>query len=138
MAEPEVSAHPGPDELADAVAARLVERLAELQDQGRMPSVVLTGGSIAVKIHEAVARATDRDSVDWGQVDFWFGDERFVPADSPDRNVGQAREAMLERLPVDPARVHEVAPSDGEYGDEVDAAAAGYADQLRAAAACRF
>ena len=135
MTEPEISTHPGPDELADAVAARLVERLADLQGRGRVPSVVLTGGSIAVKIHEAVARATDRDSVDWGRVDFWFGDERFVPADSPDRNVGQARAAMLDRLPVDPARVHEIAPSDGEYADDVDAAAAGYADRLRAASA---
>ena len=134
MAHEEVLTHPGPEQLADAVAARLAGRLVDVQRDGRLPSVVLTGGSIAVRIHEAVARTAGRDDVDWGAVDFWFGDERFVPADSPDRNIRQAREAMLDRLPLDPARVHIVPPSDGAFGDDVDAAAAAYADELRAAA----
>jgi 6-phosphogluconolactonase len=64
----------------------------------------------------------------------WFGDERFVPEDSPDRNVGQTAAALLDRRPFDPARVHVMPPSDGKYGDDVDAAAAAYADELREAA----
>ena len=121
-------------ELAERVAAQLISALARVQATGLVPSVVLTGGSIAVKIHAAVAGSPDRDLVDWGQVDFWFGDERFVPSDHPDRNARQAAEAMLNHLPVDPARVHVIAPSDGEYGSDVDAAAAGYAQELSDAA----
>jgi 6-phosphogluconolactonase len=41
---------------------------------------------------------------------------------------------MLDHLPVDPDRVHAMAASDGEYGDDVDAAAAAYAEELRRAA----
>lgn len=134
-AEPEILTHRTSDELAQAVAARLIARLAGIQSGGRIPSVVLTGGSIAVKIHQAVARSPDRGAVDWASVDFWFGDERFVPADSLDRNVGQAAEAMLDHLPVDPARVRAMPPSDGAHGDDVDAAAEAYAEQLREAAA---
>ena len=35
---------------------------------------------------------------------------------------------MLDRLPVDPARVHAMPASGGEYGDDVDAAAQAYAE----------
>jgi 6-phosphogluconolactonase len=51
-------------------------------------------------------------SVDWSRVVFWWGDERFVPAASPDRNAGQAREALLDHVGVDEANVHEVPASD--------------------------
>lgn len=128
----DVVTHATPEELATSVADRLVSRLAEVQAEGRVPSVVLTGGTIAVKIHEAVA-AHDAPGVDWSRVDVWFGDERFVPADDPDRNAGQAAAAMLDRLPVDPERVHVMPASDGPFGDDVDAAAASYAQELAAA-----
>lgn len=127
---PEVLRHESPDELATAVADRLLEVLADVQAQDRVPSVVLTGGSIADRIHEAVARAGADSAVDWSRVVFWFGDERFVPADSPDRNVGQARKAMLDKLPVDPTRVHVMPAAGAEHGDDVDAAAAAYAHAL--------
>jgi 6-phosphogluconolactonase len=132
--EPVVLRHRSGDDLAAAVAARLVTRLVDVQSAGRMPSLVLTGGTIAVAIHEAVARTPARQAVDWSAVDIWFGDERFVAADSPDRNVRQAAEAMLDHLPLDPARIHAMAASDGAYGDDADAAAAAYADQLPQAA----
>lgn len=130
----EILTHRTPDEVAQAVAARLITRLVDIQSARRVPSVVLTGGEIADRIHRAVAECPARGAVDWGLVDFWFGDERFVPSDDPDRNALQARRAMLDRLPVDPLRVHEMAPSEGPYSDDVDAAAEAYAEELRAAA----
>ncbi|HET6627898.1 MAG TPA: 6-phosphogluconolactonase [Nocardioidaceae bacterium] len=129
-AAPEILRHRDADGVAAAVAARLVTRLADIQSTGRVPSIVLTGGSIAVKIHEAVAQSPAHPAVDWSSVDVWFGDERFVPAADPDRNVGQAAAAMLDRLPFDPARIHPMPPSDGELGNDVDAAAAAYAEEL--------
>ncbi|HSE07417.1 MAG TPA: 6-phosphogluconolactonase [Nocardioidaceae bacterium] len=128
---PDVEVCPDADKLAHAVAERLVARLAELQSGGRIPSLVLTGGTIAEKVHRAVLAAYGTNAVDWSRVEIWFGDERFVPADDPARNALQAREAFLAALPLSPARVHEMPSSDGAYGDDVDAAAAGYAQELR-------
>jgi 6-phosphogluconolactonase len=42
------------EELARVVATRLVQRLVALQDDGRVPSIVLTGGTIANQVHRAV------------------------------------------------------------------------------------
>lgn len=129
--ELEVRVEPGAEELARSVAERLVHHLAGLQAQGRVPAVVLTGGSIAVRLHEAVLDVPAVGDVDWGRVDFWWGDERYVPADDPDRNARQARDAFLSSLPVDPARVHEMPASDGPYGDDADSAAAAHAEEIR-------
>lgn len=129
-AAPEVVVSATGDELARSVAERLVRRLLEVQRSGRVPSLVLTGGSIAYAVYRAVLDAPGRNSVDWSRVDFWFGDERFVPADDQDRNALQSRQAFLSKLPVGPDRVHEMPPSDGAYGDDVDAAAAAYADEV--------
>jgi len=133
VAEPEVAQFATPDELAEEVAARLVARIADLQSADTVPSLVLTGGRIAAKIHEAVVVA-DAGEIDWSRVDVWFGDERFVPEGDPDRNAGQAGAALLDGLPFDPERVHLMSAADGKYGDDVDAAAAAYADELRQAA----
>ena len=131
---PSVLLHPEPDSVAAAAAARLLTTLVDVQAQGRVPSVVLTGGSISRVLHRAVRDSDARDAVDWSRVELWWGDERFVPADDPERNEKQAREDLLDAVPVDPQRVHVIAPSDGAHGDDVDAAAAAYADRLAAAA----
>jgi 6-phosphogluconolactonase len=72
--------------------------------------------------------------VDWSRVDVWWGDERFLPSGDPDRNETQAREALLDTLPLDPARVHPMPASDGPDGPDPEAAAARYARELAAAA----
>jgi len=118
------------DDLAQTVAERLVVLLVDVQAQGRVPAVALTGGTIAEKIHRAVLDAPGRDDVDWARVDFWFGDERYVPVDDPERNALQAREALLDALPVDPDRVHEMPASDAGFAD-LAAAAEAYGDELR-------
>ena len=75
MTEPEIETFPSPDALAAAVAGRLVVRLAAIQATGRTPSIALTGGTVAMKIHEAVVTATaGHEDVDWRNVDFWWGD----------------------------------------------------------------
>ena len=98
--------------LTQAVAGRLVERLAQLQSNGRTPSVVLTGGTIAIAIYEALPA----DGVDWTDVDFYWGDERFVPEGHADRNDQQARDAFLDRLGVPAARIHAMPAHDCALG----------------------
>ena len=131
-AEPLVLRHRDAGELAGAVAARLVTVLVDAQAEGRVPSVVLTGGSVARAVHRAIRDSAARDAVDWSRVDVWWGDERFVPAGDPERNEAQAREDLLDAVSVTWGRVHPMAASDGPFGDDVDAAAQGYAELLAA------
>jgi 6-phosphogluconolactonase len=125
----QVRRHDDADALVGDVASALLERLEAAQARGEVPQVGLTGGSIADALHRELARRAPDSALDWSRVVFWWGDERFVPAGSPDRNALQAREALLDHVGVDPAHVHEVPASD-EVATAEDAAAA-YSAALR-------
>jgi 6-phosphogluconolactonase len=130
----EVIVHADPDVLAPAVGARLVVRLIDAQAARGVASVVLTGGRIAAAVYRSVAASPAREAVDWSRVDVWWGDERFLPSGDPERNDTQARAALLDGLPLDPARVHPMPSPDGPAGDDPEAAAAAYAAELAASA----
>jgi 6-phosphogluconolactonase len=132
MSKTEVVVYGNPDILAAAAAARLVTRIVDVQAAKGSASVVLTGGGTGIAILKELRESSARDAIDWSRLDVYWGDERFVPADSDERNEKQAREALLDHVPLDPKRVHAMAPSDGEFGDDVDAAAAAYAEVLAA------
>jgi 6-phosphogluconolactonase len=136
-AAPEVVVHPDADATADDAGDRLLTALAAAQAARGSASVVLTGGGIGIAMLRAVAASRRRDDVDWGAVEVFWGDERFVPAGDAERNDAQAREALLDALPLDPARVHPMAASDAPEeagGGDPDLAADVYAKTLSAAA----
>jgi 6-phosphogluconolactonase len=126
---PRIEVHVDAADLATAVAGELIARLEAAQARGEEPQIGLTGGSIAVAVHEELARRGAGSEVDWSRVVLWWGDERFVAAESDDRNARQAMSAFGDRLAFDPAKVHEV-PSTAE-ASSVDDAAAAYSAQLR-------
>lgn len=124
---PLIEVHDTPEALATAVAGELLSRIADLQDAGGEPTIGLTGGTIADAVHRELARLSPGSEVDWARVSLWFGDERFVPAGSPDRNVAQARAAFLDE--VGATQVHS-APASDEVST-VDESAEAYGDTIR-------
>jgi 6-phosphogluconolactonase len=127
---PKVVVVPDDKLLAATVAARTITALLDAQAARGVAHVVLTGGTIGIGTLASLATAPGRDAVDWTNVHIWWGDERFVPEDDGDRNQRQAREALLGVLTLDPAKVHAMPPSGGDFDDDVDAAAADYAREL--------
>ncbi|HET9170263.1 MAG TPA: 6-phosphogluconolactonase [Actinospica sp.] len=122
--------HPDGPTLASAAAARLATRLIDVLAERDVAHLVLTGGTIGIGTLSALAQLPAREAVDWGRVHLWWGDERFVPAGDKDRNETQARDALLDELPLNPEFVHAMAPSDGPDGEDAEAAAARYAAEL--------
>ncbi|MEI2811543.1 MAG: 6-phosphogluconolactonase [Nocardioides sp.] len=130
---------PDPAHLADAVAEAFVELLRDPAPAGApLPAyeVGLTGGTVARAIHRAIARRADQ--VDWGYVRMWWGDERFLPREHPERNATQAREDFLDSLTLLPGEwprpLLEDAIMEIPSLDEVDSvhrAAEVYADLVR-------
>ncbi|MFA6574074.1 MAG: 6-phosphogluconolactonase [Nocardioides sp.] len=126
MSAPLVEVHPDAAALATAVAGELLTRLADAQAAGHQPQIALTGGSISEALHRELARLSPGTEVDWTRVVVWWGDDRFVPADDPDRNAGQARRAFLDA--VGATQVHEM-PSSDDVAD-VEAAARAFEEQV--------
>ncbi|MDT7653153.1 MAG: 6-phosphogluconolactonase [Pseudonocardiales bacterium] len=134
MATPDIAVHSHPNVLAAAAAARLVTRLVDLQSAGNTPKIVLTGGSTGIAVLEQIRASVARDAVDWSRVEFYWGDERFVPPDDPERNEKQAREALLDHIQVDPAKIFPMGADTGTGPGGAEAAAEEYAAVLARAA----
>ncbi|MGW1071819.1 6-phosphogluconolactonase [Streptomyces sp. NPDC002537] len=134
MSAPQIVVHRDKELMAQAAAARLITKIVDAQAARGSASVVLTGGRNGNGLLAALAEAPARDAVDWSRLDLWWGDERFLPEGDPERNATQARAALLDSVPLDPARVHEMPPAGDRYGNDADAAAEAYAAELAAAA----
>lgn len=132
-AGPRTIVFPDPEALAADAAGRVLDVLSAAQRRRGTASVVLTGGSMGTAVLAALAASERRAKVDWTAVDVWWSDERFVAADSPERNAVQAAAAIGGVLVLDPARVHPVGGA-GDFATARDAAGA-YRRELAAAAA---
>lgn len=122
--EPEVQRFANAAELADAVAVRTLSTLGDALAQRPIAHLVVTGGSILEKAFAALA---DPTALEWERVHVWWADERFVPSGSEDRNDVPAITTLFESVP---AILHRMPGPDAQFGDDVDAAARGYADEL--------
>lgn len=128
-----VVVHPDADILARATAARFLLALADAQSLRHPVHVALSGGTIGTQVLAQIGRSDLLGMVDFSGVHLWWIDERFVPAGDPDRNEGQAGEALLARLPIPEENIHRMPASD--HVKDVETAAAAYADELSGFAA---
>jgi 6-phosphogluconolactonase len=120
---PELIVQPAADQLAADVAARTLATLAHAQQSRGRAALALTAGSIMEQVWQAIAASTARDAVDWSRVDVFWGDERFVPANAPERNDRQAYRILFDHAPFKAARVYPMPASDGPFGPDLDASA---------------
>ncbi len=127
---PEIVVYRDPSALAQAVAARFITKIVDAQATRGFAHAVLTGGGMGTSALAAIRDSPARDTIDWRRLHLWWGDERFVPAASPDRNDTAAMAALLDAVPLDPAQVHAMPASDDQQVSDVDDAAAQYAAEL--------
>jgi len=130
MSGTEIARYPDKTALVTAVGDRLVGAVVDAIAARGVASVVLTGGGTGIGLLEHVRDNGDR--IDWSKVHLYWGDERYVPEDDDERNEKQAREALLDHVDIPAANVHAMAASDGEFGDDLDAAALAYEQVLAA------
>lgn len=116
--------------VAELVAGRVVGTLAQLTEARDTVHVALTGGRGGAAVMQGIAAHPWRDNIDWSRVHLWWSDERFVPTGDAERNEVLARGALIDAINIPAANVHPMSASDA--GLDVDAAAAAYAQQLKA------
>ncbi len=84
--------------------------------------IVLAGGNTPRGVY---ARLKDAQA-DWSRWDIWFGDERCVPAEDPQRNSTMARTEWLDHVAIDPSNIHAIPATLG-----AGVAARAYVEALR-------
>lgn len=115
---------------AEAVATEacrlIVEAAREAINERGNFRLVLAGGSTPRRAYELLAETLADTTQDWGAWEIFWGDERCLPPDHPERNSRMAQDAWLVRVPIPPRQIH---PIPAELG--AVAAASAYAQTLR-------
>lgn len=110
--------------LAQAAAALLATTVAGTTGHAY---IALSGGATPKRMGQLLAESPYRERIDWRNIEFFWGDERFVPEESPESNSGEARRTFLSKVEVEPSRIN---PFPTSIADE-NLAAEMYATQLK-------
>ena len=98
-----------------------------IKERGQF-AIALAGGNTPAKMYALWAEAGNHGvSTPWEKVHLFWGDERYVPSDSPLSNYRMTREMLIEKVPIPAANVHPM-PT---YSAEPEKAAEAYGAELR-------
>lgn len=86
------------------LAQRIVNAANEAISQRGKFDFVLSGGNTPRKLYSTLASQFQKE-VDWSKVFFFFGDERFVPANDNQRNSKMAAEVLFNPLKINSSQV---------------------------------
>jgi 6-phosphogluconolactonase len=97
------------EQFASQAAAWIAGLIAAKKGRFRM---ALTGGETPRALYRELG-ARFQGSVDWTDVEFFWGDERFVPPESSANNYRMARETLLAQIPARNENIHPI-PTSGD------------------------
>jgi 6-phosphogluconolactonase len=89
------------DDVADEVTQRILQLAGQAIAERGQFSLVLAGGGTPEKIYQRLAQA---DSA-WENWRIYYGDERCLPADDPERNSVMAQRTLLSQVAIPPANI---------------------------------
>lgn len=96
--------HPDPASLMKAALDAIADSAAQaIRSRGAF-HIVLAGGNTPRAIYQQCRSLT----TDWSAWHVYFGDERCLPPDNPDRNSFMASQAWLEHVPIPPQQIHNI------------------------------
>jgi 6-phosphogluconolactonase len=95
--------------IAQTAAAEFLQAAKEAVREKGSFCVALSGGSTPKALYGLLMNNPVLQAmVPWSKTQFFFGDERHVPADDAESNFRMATEAMLAKAPIDPKQVHRI------------------------------
>ncbi len=103
--------YPDIDTLSQQAAQHIVRIAQEsIVTRGRF-TIALSGGTTPRELYSLLGTEPYRSQIDWNLVHIFWGDERCVPADSPDSNYHMADEVLLSKIPISALQIHRM-PAD--------------------------
>lgn len=89
--------------------------------------VALSGGNTPKKLYSLLTTEPYRSGIAWDKIRFFFGDERYLPADDPDSNYFMAHKYLFIHVPIPMQHVYMI-PT---HYQNPSRAAKDYADTIR-------
>lgn len=94
------------DDLAFAAADLVKQVIDEARNAYPKALIALSGGSTPKRMGEILAALPYSETVAWRDAEIFWGDERWVPLDSPESNAGEAMRGFLDKVRIPRAQIH--------------------------------
>ncbi len=114
-------------ELIVSVAMHFIRIVNAAIDDRGVVNVALAGGNSPKKLYELLATDEYKNQVDWSKINFFFGDERYVPADDAQSNALMIQKSLFDPLKIPAAQIFKIdttlAPDDAakKYNETIEA-----------------
>ena len=95
-------------ELLNAIALYFITIAQQSIEEQNKFTVALAGGNSPKKLYELLSSDQFKNKIDWSKVNFFFGDERYVPANDPQRNSLMVQKSLFEPLKISSSQIFEV------------------------------
>jgi 6-phosphogluconolactonase len=95
---------------AAQVVHALADNLLAMSQHNKNAHISLSGGSTPKQLFMLLAQPPYKESINWQNLHFWWGDERCVPATDPESNFGEANRLLFEKIDIPAQNIH---PIDG-------------------------
>jgi len=94
------------EELSNAVARWIADRISETLSKKDRFTIALSGGSTPQRLHKILAASPYKEQIDWSKLHIFWGDERAVPFEDSRNNAKMAYDTLLNFVPVPASQVH--------------------------------
>lgn len=94
-----------PKKFADGFSEILSEKMNYLLEEKGELNIALSGGNTPIELFKILA-ANFSNKIEWNKINFYWVDERCVPADSPESNFGKAYNTLFKYINISPERLH--------------------------------
>lgn len=104
-------------ELFKAAADDLLHRALETIGKKGVFRISLDGGDSPKSFFDLLTSDSYRNHIPWNQIQFFFGDERYVPADHPQSNYLMAKEHLFSKVNIPAENIFRI-PTEFDNPDE--------------------
>lgn len=102
----------GPDDLARTVASAWLDEITAANKKGEQHSVALSGGRITQKFFAETVKQAQARKVDFGNVHFFWADERCLLPTDPESNFKLANDLLFAPLKISEKNIHRLRGED--------------------------
>ena len=103
-----INIHKTEKKLLNAVASYFIEIANKSIEKHNEFNVALSGGHSPQKLYELLASPEYNTQTSWTKVNFFFGDERYVPADDPQRNSYMIKKSLFDPLQIPQSNIFSI------------------------------
>jgi 6-phosphogluconolactonase len=98
---------PAPEDLAEAFAEELANRIKKAEKSGSPVTIAISGGNTPKLLFSVLAEKYS-SVLPWSMIRLFWVDERCVLPDDPESNFGMTQKILLNKIEIAPENIHRI------------------------------